>query len=141
MTKSIHHTFTFNHKPEVGWDYLTKPELLAQWLMPADIKPVVGYKFEMVSAPKPQMNHDGHNYCEVLEVVPYKKLVYSWQAGPKPGSITVNTKVTWTLIAKGSGTELHLLHEGFTDENQMLYEGMNGGWVTHVGKIEKLISQ
>jgi len=140
MSGSIKHTFYYNHKPEVVWDYLTKPELLAQWLMPGDIKPVVEHKFEMVSKPKLEMNHDGHNYCEVLEVIPYKKLVYSWKAGPEPGNITLNTLVTWTLTPKGSGTELHLLHEGFTAGNELLFEGMNAGWVNHAAKIEKLLT-
>ena len=141
MSKGIKHTFYFNHKPEAVWEYLTKPELMAQWLMAGDIKPVVGHKFEMVSKPKPEMNHDGHNYCEVLEVVPFKKLVYSWKAGPEPGKINVNTIVTWTLTPKGNGTELQLLHEGFTDENKLLYEGMNAGWVTHTNKIDKLLTK
>jgi len=141
MTRNIQHTFYYKYKPEVMWDYLTKPELLAQWLMPGNIKPVVGHTFEMISKPKPEMNHDGHNYCEVLEVIPYKKLVYSWKAGPEPGTITVDTKVTWTLTPKDNGTELHLLHEGFTDNNNLLYEGMNAGWVNHANKIEKLLTK
>ncbi len=136
MTNTIKHTFFFPHPAELVWDYLTKPELLEQWLMPNDIKPVVGHKFQFTSAPKPQLNHDGHNYCEVLEAIPFTKLSYSWKAGPRPGVTNVDTLVTWTLTPKDNGTELNLVHSGFKEpENTDLYNGMNEGWVKHVGKI------
>ena len=136
METTIKHTFFFPHPAEMVWDYLTKPELLKQWLMPNDIKPVVGHKFQFISAPKSQMNHDGHNYCEILEVAPFKKLSYSWKAGPEPGIINLDTIVCWTLVEKDSGTELRLEHTGFKEiENALIYEGMNAGWVKHVEKM------
>jgi uncharacterized protein YndB with AHSA1/START domain len=142
MIKTIKHTFFFPHPAELVWDYLTKPELLKQWLMPNDIKPVVGHKFEFTSAPKPQMNHDGHNYCEVVEVVPFKKLSYTWKAGPEPGVINLDTLVHWTLTPKDNGTELRLEHSGFNEiENSLIYNGMNEGWTKHVSKILTLVKQ
>jgi len=36
MTKSIKHQFFFPHPPETVWEYLTKPELMEQWLMRND---------------------------------------------------------------------------------------------------------
>lgn len=141
MTNTIKHTFFFPHPAEVVWDYLTKSELLEQWLMPNDIKPVVGHKFQFTSAPKPQMNHDGHNYCEILEVEPLQKLTYSWKAGPEPGVINLDTMVYWTLTPKNNGTELRLEHAGFKEGvNDMIYEGMNTGWVKHVEKSIHLIT-
>jgi len=139
---TIKHTFFFPHPAEKVWEYLTKPELLSQWLMPNDIKPVVGHKFQFTSAPKPQLNHDGQNYCEVLEIIPFKKLTYSWKAGPERGIINLDTIVFWTLTPKDNGTELHLEHGGFKEGvNDAIYEGMNAGWVTHTNKISPLINQ
>lgn len=140
MKKQIVHTFFFNHPAAAVWDYLTKPELLEQWLMPNNIKPVVGHKFKMTSKPKFELNHDGHNYCEIVEVIPLKKLAYTWKAGLEPGKLTLDTLVTWTLTPKDNGTELHLVHSGFTDKAGLLYEGMTEGWVTHVGKIQVLLN-
>ena len=69
MTKSIHHQFFFQHSPEVVWEYLTKAELIAQWLMENDFQPLIGYDFQFRSRPLPDLNFDGIIYCKVVEVV------------------------------------------------------------------------
>jgi uncharacterized protein YndB with AHSA1/START domain len=51
MTKSIRHQFFFQYSPEVVWEYLTKAELIAQWLMENDFEPIVGYDFEFRTRP------------------------------------------------------------------------------------------
>jgi uncharacterized protein YndB with AHSA1/START domain len=129
MQRDIRHTWFLQSPPETVWDYLTIPELLAQWLMESDFQPVVGHKFMFNTKPKVKLGFDGMIYCEVLEVNPIKKLVYSWKGGPGKGKITLDSVVTWTLVPKDNGTELQLVHAGFTGvKNYISYLIMNKGW-------------
>lgn len=129
MTREIRHTFYFEHPVERVWDYLTEPELLVQWLMPNDIRPVVGHKFQMKTRPRKSSGFDGTVYCKVLEVEPFRKLVYSWKGGMGEEHPTLDSIVTWTLSEKEGGTELTLKHSGFKGfKNLMAYYVMNIGW-------------
>jgi uncharacterized protein YndB with AHSA1/START domain len=141
MTKSIHHKFFFPHAPEVVWEYLTNAELMAQWLMPNDFMPILGYDFEFKTKPLPQFNSDGIFYCKVLEITPVKKLAYSWKGGPGKGQINLDSVVVWTLHKKGEGTELVLEQSGFNVvENATIYAAMHEGWLKNIQKILVLIN-
>src|SRR5258708_7294595 len=98
MTKEINHKWFYEHSPEQVWSYLTEPELISLWLMETDFKPVVGHRFTFRTKPYPPINFDGIVYCTVLEIVPLKKLTYSWKSGPGDGKITVDSIVEWTLV-------------------------------------------
>jgi uncharacterized protein YndB with AHSA1/START domain len=141
MQKEIKHSWFFSHPPETIWEYLTNSELLSQWLMKNDFKPVVGQKFMFRAGSHPEMEFDGNIYCEVLEILPLKRISYSWQYGPRKGEIVIDSIVTWTLTSKNAGTELILEHTGFRGtENPVHFKTMNAGWQTNVNKIEGLIS-
>lgn len=140
MKKNISHKFFFPQPAAVVWDYLTKPELMEQWLMKNDFKPIVGHDFRFTAKPIPSLNLDGIFHCKVLELVPMKKLSYSWKGGPGNGNISFDTVVVWTLEPKESGTELLLDHSGFNDESLAVYTGMNEGWVKNVKKIIEIIN-
>ena len=141
MTKTIKHAFFYSHKPESVWEYLTDAELMAQWLMPNDFKPVVGHNFKFIIKPMPAFNFDGIIFCKVLELVPNKKLVYSWKGGPGPGETTLDSTVTWTLTPKDKGTELLIEHTGFATDEAMLqiFSVMDAGWKQNIQKIDELI--
>jgi uncharacterized protein YndB with AHSA1/START domain len=138
MTKSIKHSVHYSHKPKAVWEYLTKSELIAQWLMPNDFKPIIGCEFQFRHSALPNFNLDGIVYCKVLEMIPYKKLSYSWKAGPGEGKISLDSIVTITLIEKDSGTEMTLQHDGFTSVNDSLFAIMDQGWLSNIKKINKL---
>lgn len=134
MRGEIRHQFTFPQSPEVVWEYLTNSELLAQWLMPNDFKPIVGYKFQLGAKPKFPLGFDGRIYCEVLEIIPNQKLVYSWKGGLSKENPSLNSFVIWTLTPTGNGTVLTLEHKGFKGmKNYLAYFIMNKGWVK-IGK-------
>jgi uncharacterized protein YndB with AHSA1/START domain len=138
MQKEIKQTWFFNQSPQEVWEYLTKPELLEQWLMKTDFQPIVGHKFRFIHVPKNESNYDGIVHCEVLEVNPVTKLSYSWNGNTKDGNRTFNSNVVWTLIPKENGTELQLQHNGF-----MLLEDFNShniGWNTCLKRFEKLLN-
>lgn len=136
MTKSIQHTFFFPQPPMAVWEYLTRSDLMELWLMKNNFQPVVGLEFQFRTNPIPSLNFDGIAYCKVLEIVPFKKLSYSWKCGPGNAIIILDTVVTWKLEAKDNGTELFLDHSGFDGEaNLAFYNGMTDGWLKNVNKI------
>jgi len=134
MTRDIKQSWVFPHAPEFVWDFLTKPELIEQWLMKNDFQPTVGHKFQFKTKPLPAFGFDGIVNCEVLEVKPYSKLSYSWKGGSK-GKVDLDTIVVWTLIPKDGGTELILEHKGFKLlKNLMAYWAMGKGWQVKIKK-------
>ena len=141
MKKSIKHTFFYPHPPETVWEYLTKPELMELWLMKNDFQPIVGLDFQFRTGPIPSLNFDGIFYCKVLEIVPHKKLSYSWKSGPGDGKITLESIVVWKLQPTDKGTELHLEHSGFAkEENLDFYNGLMHGWLEKFQKIADLLN-
>ena len=136
MPKEIKHTFFFQHPTEIVWDYLTKPELLSQWLMDNDIKPIVGHQFQFHAKPALSIEFDGICYCKILSVVPFKQLSYSWKCSPTDNGHKIDTIVIWTLNPKDNGTELDLLQTGFKEEeNRMFYMAMKDGWTKQAEKF------
>jgi len=142
MQRDIHQTWFFAHTPEEVWACLTDPDLMEQWLMPSDFKPVVGHQFKFVSKPKVKMGWDGITYCEVLEIVPLKKLVFSWKGGPKPGVISLDSQVSWELKEVKGGTQLVLAHTGFRGfMNYISSMVMDKGWQNKIrARLEKLLT-
>ncbi len=133
----------FPHSPEKVWECLTDPALVNQWLMKNDFMPIVGHKFQFQGKPLPKMGWDGIVYCEVLEVVPGQKLVYSWKGGPKPGVIGLDTLLTWTLSQRDGGTEMILEHSGFKGfKNYLASIFMESGWKKGIQRrFDKVLSE
>ena len=132
---TIRHQFEYDHSPEAVWEFLTKADLLAQWLMPNDFKPASGHKFNFLTKPMPKFGFDGIVHCEVIEIKPYTTLSYSWKGG------NLDTVVTWTLAPKGKGTVLTLEHKGFKGiKNLFPYVMMSGGWAKIGKKVGKLLN-
>lgn len=117
------------HPPEKVWRALTDAELLARWLMPNDLKPIVGHRFTFRTEPRPRQGFDGIVHCEVLAVEPRRLLRIAWRGG------RLDTTVTWTLTPEGRGTRLLLEHAGFDPDDPIQRQAftiMGGGWRSHV---------
>ena len=102
--------------PVKVWRVLTEPELHARWWVPGDIAAIVGHRFHL------QMPVWGAVACEVLEVEPEQRLVYTFN-----GEWTL----AWRLVAEGTGTRLFLDHSGFdlADERARdAFGRMGPGW-------------
>jgi uncharacterized protein YndB with AHSA1/START domain len=142
MAKFIQHQLFYPHPPEIVWEYLTDPELMALWLMRSEFRPIVGHEFQFRTKPVADLNFDGVFYCKVLEVVPFKRLSYSWRFGPGDGRPLNNSIVNWTLAEKDNGTELLLVHNGFEKEAYILpiFGSMEEGWLRNMQKIEQLLN-
>ena len=136
MAASIKNQLFFPHPPGAVWEYLTNAELMELWLMKSDFQPIVGHEFQFKVKPVPSLDFDGIVYCRVLEIVPFKKLSYSWKLGPGDGTINLNSVVRWELRPKDKGTELLLDHGSFAVmENIGIFNAMNVGWLENMHKI------
>ena len=131
MENEIRQSRHFNQPPQEVWDYLTKPELIEQWLGKTDFKPVAGYKFRFISP------YGNDSYCEVLEVKPFTRLSYSWQKNSAKDHKLFNSTVVWTLIPKENGTELQLVHNGFSAIEDVIAH--TNGWNICLEKIEEIV--
>ena len=97
MTKSLRREVVLPHSCEDVWLALTTPEAIAEWLMPNNFKPEVGYKFRLQV--DGNWMFSGINECTVLEVDPPRKLVFDWVIVPKDDSKPIHTPMvlTWLL--------------------------------------------
>jgi uncharacterized protein YndB with AHSA1/START domain len=87
------------------WDAITNNEKLKKWYFQIyDFKPIVGFEFSFSGGAKGEYKH----LCKVTEVIPEKKLTYSWRYEGYPG----NSFVSFELIEEGNKTKLKLTHVG-----------------------------
>ena len=128
----------FRHAPETIWKTLTTGELIGRWLMaPTGFEPMKGKRFTFQT--KSAGAWDGVIHCQVLEVIPNERFVYSWKGGHAGnagyGSL-LDTVVTWTLARTANGTRVRLVHAGFVvPRNESALETMGSGWKKVVPSI------
>ena len=104
-----------NANPEKVWKAITENEEMKKWYFNlADFKAEVGFQFQFTGGPD-----EGPHYlhlCEVTEVIPGRKITYSWRYDGFAG----NSFVTFELIPQDEKTLLTLTHmglESFPQEN------------------------
>ena len=105
MERALRFEAVYPHPPSKVWRVLTTQEHLARWLMQNDFQPRVGQTFQFRA--KPVGGWDGIVNCEVLELIPERRLVITWNSN------VIQTKVTFLLEPEGAGTRFTLLHTGF----------------------------
>lgn len=129
----------FPHAPETIWKTLTTGALIARWIeMPmAGFEPVVGNRFTLQTTPAGAW--DGLIRCEVLEVIPNERFVYTWNSGDEANigyGSKLETVVTFTLSRVENGTRLRAVHSGFVlPKNATSFGNLSKGWKQVVGKI------
>jgi len=125
--------------PGKVWRAITEPEMLKKWMAPSDDFKVptaetdllVGGRYRIVMhAPDGEVQDVSGAY---REVVPNKKLVYTWAWKSTPERESI---VTIELRAAGSGTELTLRHEQFADAEAR--DRHQHGWMGCVSRLERL---
>src|SRR5437879_11121107 len=93
---------TFNAPVGRVWKALTDVEEMRQWYFNLkQFKAEVGFEFEFV------VEHEGttyHHLCKVTEVIPQKKIAYTWRYKGHEG----DSLVTFELFADGDETRLKL---------------------------------
>ena len=135
----------FPHAPETVWKVLTSGELMGRWLgmTPIEFEPMKGKPFVLKTTPAGAW--DGFIRCQVLEVKPNERLVYTWRSGHE-GNVGYGSKldtiVTFTLARVDSGTRLRLVHSGFVlPKNDSAFKNMSGGWKKVVQRIDAIAAE
>ena len=116
------------HPPEKIWRALTQPYLIEEWLMKSDFKPIVGHRFDFRA-------DWGSVDCQVRVVEPNKTLSYTWAA------MGLESVVTWTLTAKGTGTNLRMEQVGFRLDQKQAYQGARHGWPRFFAALEQVVAK
>jgi uncharacterized protein YndB with AHSA1/START domain len=134
----------FPHAPETIWKALTTGELIGRWLMTSTgFEPVVGNQFTLKTTPGGAW--DGVIHCQVLEMVPNERLVYSWKGG-HPNNIgygaPLDTVVSFTLSKVATGTRVRLVHSGFVlPKNETTFNNMSNGWQKVVRNLVEIAAE
>jgi uncharacterized protein YndB with AHSA1/START domain len=131
-TRSVVFEKEFAYPPARVWRALTEGDLIQQWLMENDFKPVMGHRFQLRSTPMPQWN--GVIECEVLLVEPQERLTYSWEA------LGLESVVAWTLTPTAGGTLLRMEHSGFREDQEHAYKGAGYGWQKFLGGLDGVLA-
>jgi uncharacterized protein YndB with AHSA1/START domain len=123
---------TYNAPVERVWKAITNKDDMKQWYFDLkEFKPEVGFKFQFIGQGKDGSKNFVH-LCEITEVVPQKKLAYSWRYEGFPG----NSFVTFELFTEGSKTRLKLSHQGldsFPSDPDFAYQNFVEGWTYITG--------
>src|ERR1700761_519384 len=106
---------------ECVWQALTDPQMIARWLMAVEgFEARVGARFILRDPPSPGFR--GYVECEVLELSPPRRMVWSWSSSARSGP----TRVVIELEAHANETRLTLSHTGDADERTV--RGISDGW-------------
>jgi len=111
----------YPHPAERVWQALTDPKALANWMLPTDFRPLIGFRFRFEGLTR---GKKGQVTGEVLEVVEGARLRYTWDDG-EAGSPSV---VTWTLQPQDGGTRVSLTHEAAIPAEPYILIEANLNW-------------
>lgn len=122
---------TYNAPVEKVWEAITNKDQMKQWYFDiATFKPEVGFEFTFDGGSEEKTYT---HLCKILEVIPNKKLSYSWRYKDFEG----NSVVTLELFAEGDKTRLKLTHEGLEtfaqDKKDFAKESFAEGWTYILG--------
>ena len=127
--------------PEEVWQAWTEPKRLKQWMAPSDTFSVplaetdvrVGGRYHIVMKSPDGEEHDVSGVYR--EVIPNRKLVYTWAWKSTPERESL---VTVEMRALNNGTELTLRHEQFFDADAR--DRHQHGWDGCLGRLEHLFA-
>ena len=112
------------------WKALTDVDQMRQWYFDLkEFRPQVGFEFEF------SVEHEGNSYhhlCKIIEVIPERKIAYTWRYKGEPGS----SVVTFELVPDGDKTRLKLTHTGietFPKTPAYARKNFEAGWNAIIG--------
>ena len=121
---------TFNAPVARVWKALTDVDQMREWYFDLkEFKPQVGFEFEFI------VEHEGNSYhhlCKVTEVIPGKKIAYTWRYKGEPG----DSLVTFELFSEHEKTRLKLTHTGietFPKTPAYARKNFETGWTAIIG--------
>src|SRR6266516_7025245 len=136
LTEGVVVERTFDAPVARVWKALTDVKEMREWYFDLkEFKAEVGFEFEFV------VEHEGttyHHLCKVTEVIPQKKIAYTWRYKGHEG----DSLVTFELAADGNKTRLKLTHEGletFPKTPAFARENFNQGWISIAAELERFL--
>jgi uncharacterized protein YndB with AHSA1/START domain len=121
---------TLNARVARVWKALTDVDQMRQWYFDLkEFKPEIGFEFEFV------VEHEGNSYhhlCRVTDVMPEKRIAYTWRYKGEPG----DSLVTIELSPEGEKTRLKLTHSGietFPKTPAYARKNFEAGWMAIIG--------
>ncbi|MEY2439103.1 MAG: hypothetical protein QOI34_488 [Verrucomicrobiota bacterium] len=136
VTDSVIIERTFNAPVGRVWKALTDVGEMRQWYFDLkEFKPEVGFEFDFT------VEHNGMTYrhlCKVTEVIPQKKIAYTWRYDGHEG----NSLVTFELFAEGETTRLKLTHEGletFPQTPSFARGNFEAGWTSISAELQRFV--
>lgn len=127
---------TYDAPIEKVWKAITDKGDMKKWYFDlAEFKPEVGFEFQFEGGPD-----EGPKYlhlCKITEVIPNKKLTYSWRYDGYEG----NSYVTFELFEEGGKTRIKLTHSGLetfpANVPDFAKENFAKGWTDIIGRSLK----
>jgi uncharacterized protein YndB with AHSA1/START domain len=120
----------FDAPIETLWKAITDANQISRWYFEMEnFRPEIGCEFRFV------VEHEGHTYdhrCKITELVPQKKIAYTWRYHDQEGI----SLVTMELFREGSKTKLKLTHTGletFPSTLPFARENFERGWTSLIG--------
>lgn len=120
------------------WTALTNANEMRQWYFDLkEFKPEIGFGFEFV------VEHEGNTYhhlCKVTEVIPEKKIAYTWRYKGEPG----DSLVIFELYPEGNETRLKVTHSGidtFPKTPAYARKNFEAGWTAIATELEKFLGK
>jgi uncharacterized protein YndB with AHSA1/START domain len=118
------------------WEALNDVDKIRHWYFDLkEFKPKAGFEFEFV------VEHEGHSYhhlCRVTEIIPQRKLAYTWRYKGERG----DSLVTFELFAEGEKTRLKLTHTGietFPKTPAYARKNFEAGWTGIATELENFL--
>ncbi len=146
-TERIVLAITLKATPARVYRALTEAAEIEKWFFPeavTDPRPGGRYKFTWHS------QHAASNHVregEFIEVIPGKKVSYTWdarhiQAGKDPGTRELPTVVEFLLEEVPAGTRLTLTHSGWGDDPawRELFTFHDEGWEFFIGNLGDVVA-
>jgi uncharacterized protein YndB with AHSA1/START domain len=124
---------TYNAPSEMVWQAITDKDKMKDWYFDIKtFKPEIGFEFEFSGGP-PEKEYK--HLCKITEVVPGKKLTYSWRYEGYAGE----SFVTFELFPEGKKTKVKLTHSGLdtfpADNPDFKKENFIAGWNDIIGNL------
>jgi uncharacterized protein YndB with AHSA1/START domain len=115
------------------WRALIDPRMIERWLMrPDGYEAKVGARFILRETSRADCR--GQVECEVLELSPPNRMVWSWRGAEDP----TTTRLVIDLEADEQGTRLKLRHTGESDERTV--RGTTVGWTDKLRALAELLT-
>jgi uncharacterized protein YndB with AHSA1/START domain len=115
------------------WKAITDKDAMKQWYFDLpEFKPEVGFEFQFSGGTEQKTYL---HRCKVTEVIPQKKIAYTWRYDGYEG----NSLVTWELFEEKGNTRLKLTHSGLEtfpqDVKDFAKSNFVEGWRDIVGNL------